>query len=107
MYVVIDFKWHQWIVRQWDTIEVDNVWLSEGEIINTDKVLLCFDEEWKNVKIGTPFLKWSVKLKVKENFKWKKIYVRKFKNKIRADRNSKGKWFRPIKSKLIVEEISL
>jgi len=107
MYVVIELKGHQWIVKKGDVIETDNMNLSEGEVFSVDKILLAFDSNWKNAKIGTPYLKGEVKLKVKENFRWPKMYIKKFKNKIRADRNSKWKWFRASKSRLVVEDISL
>lgn len=107
MYAVIDLKGHQWIVRKWEKIDVDNMWLKEGEIVEVDKILLAFDEDQKNIKVWKPYINWKVILKVEKNFKWEKIWVKKFKNKIRADRNSKGKWFRPMKTRLIVEEISL
>jgi len=107
MYAVIDLKWHQWIVKKGDVIEVDNIWLEEGETLTTDKILLTFNEKGEDVKVWTPYVKGEVKLKVESNFKWPKMYIKKFKNKIRADRNSKWKWFRAHKSKLIVEEISL
>jgi len=107
MYAVIDLKWHQWIVKKGDVIEVDNVGLDEWETLTTDKILLAFDEDQKDVKVGTPYVKWEVKLKVESNFKGEKIYVKKFKNKIRADRNSKWKWFRAHKSRLVVEDINL
>lgn len=107
MYTVIELQWHQWIVKKWDVIEVDNVWLEEWQTLTTDKILLSFDEEWKNSNIWKPYLKWEVKLSVKENFRWEKMYIRKFKNKTRSDRNSKWKWFRACKTLLVVEEISL
>jgi len=107
MYTVIELQWHQWIVKEWDVIEVDNVWLEEWSTLDTDKILLSFDENQENVKVGTPYVKWKVSFKVESNFKWKKIYVRKFKNKIRADRNSKWQWFRAHKTLLKVEKISL
>ena len=107
MYAVIELKGHQWIVKPGDIIEVDNVNLEEGEAFSTDKILLAFDENGENTKVGTPYLKGEVKLKVQENFKWPKMYIKKFKNKIRADRNSKWKWFRAHKTKLLVEDISL
>jgi ribosomal protein L21 len=69
MYVVIDLKGHQWIVKKGDVIEVDNVNLSEGETLSTDKILLAFDEKGENTKVGTPYLKGEVKLKVEENFR--------------------------------------
>jgi len=107
MYAVIDLKWHQWIIKKGDVIEVDNVWLEEGETLTTDKILLAFDENQENVKVWAPYVKWEVKLKVESNFRWEKMYVRKFKNKIRSDRNSKWQWFRAHKSKLVVEDINL
>ena len=107
MYTVIELQWHQWIIKEWDVIEVDNIWLEEWKTLDTDKILLSFDENQENVKVWKPYVKWTVSLKVESNFKWKKIYVRKFKNKIRADRNSKWQWFRAHKTLLKVEKISL
>lgn len=107
MYAVIDFKWHQWIVKKGDIIEVDNVDKENWEVFSIDKILLTFDENQENIKVWTPYIEWEVKLKVDSHFRWDKMYVRKFKNKIRADRNSKWQWFRPEKTKLIVEDVSL
>ncbi len=107
MYAVIELKGHQWIVKEGDKIDVDNVNLNEGETLKADKILLAFDENQENIKIGKPYLDWEVVLKVEENYKDKKIYVKKFKNKIRADRNSKWKWFRAHKSRLVVEKVAL
>ena len=107
MYAVIDLNWHQWIVKKGDVIEVDNVNKENWETFSVNKILLAFDENQENVKVWTPYVDWEVKLKVDSNFRWDKMYVRKFKNKIRASRNSKWKWFRPEKTKLIVEEVSL
>lgn len=107
MYAVIDLKWHQWIIKKGDVIEVDNIWKSEWDVFSVENILLTFDENQENVKVWTPYVKGEVMLKVDSNFKWEKMYVRKFKNKIRASRNSKWQWFRPYKTKLIVEEINL
>ena len=107
MYAVIELNWHQWIVKEGDKIDVDNINLEEGEQLKTDKILLAFDEDGKNTQVGKPYLKGEVVLKVEENYKWDKMHIKKFKNKIRADRNSKGKGFRPLKSRLVVETISL
>lgn len=107
MYAVIDLKWHQWIVKKGDIIEVDNVQESEWTVFSTDQILLAFDENQENIKVWTPYIKWEVKLKVDSNFRWEKIYVRKFKNKIREARNSKWKWFKAHKTRLIVEDLSL
>ena len=107
MYAVIDLNWHQWIVKKGDVIEVDNVNKENWETFSINKILLTFDENQENVKVWTPYVKWEVQLKVDSNFRWDKMYIRKFKNKIRASRNSKWKWFRPKKTKLIVEDVSL
>ncbi len=105
MYAVIDFKGHQWIVKKWDQIEVDRLKEKEWELIEVKEVLAVFDENWKEVQIWKPYLEKSVKLKVKEHFLWPKIHIKKFKNKIRADRNSKGKWFRTHKTLIEIEDI--
>ena len=107
MYAVIELQWHQWIIKEGDKIDVDNLNLEEGKELSVDNILLAFDEDAKNVKLGKPYLDWKVLLKVVDNYKTDKIYVRKFKNKIRADRNSKGKGFRAMRTRLVVEKISL
>lgn len=103
MYAVIDLKWHQYIVRQWDKIVVDSVGLENGEELVVSEVLAKFDEEWNDVNVWTPYLKSSVTLKVLDNVKWKKIDVLKFKRKTRYQRVY---WFRPHQTILQVEKIS-
>jgi len=104
MYAVIELQWHQYIVKQWDKIIVDNIWKKEWDKVVVDKVLLFFDENWENVEIWKPYIDGKrVELTVVENFKDKKINVIKFKNKNRYFRKY---WFRPQKTVLQVDKIS-
>ncbi len=107
MYAVIDLKWHQWIVKKGDEISVDRVTEKKGEILEVSEVLVAFDKDAKEVKIGKPYIKATVKLKVKEHFQWEKMYIRNFKNKTRHNRNTKGQGFRAQKTVLIVESVDL
>ena len=107
MYAVIDLKWHQWIIKKGDEISVDRVDWKIGSTIKISDVLATFDEWAKDVKVGKPYIKATVKLKVKEHFLWEKMHVRNFKNKIRHNRNTKWKWFRAHKTVLSVESIDL
>lgn len=103
MYAVIDFKWHQYIVKEWDVIKVENVWKDEGEEVNVDKVLAVFQEDWKKVEVGKPYLSNSlVKCVVEKNAKWEKINVLKFKSKKRYTRKQ---WFRPQNSFLKIQKL--
>lgn len=104
MYVVIDFKWHQYIVKEGDKIVVDKIDAEENSDINIDKVLLSFDEEGKDVKLWTPYLKANVVAKVVEHTKGEKIHVFKFKNK---NRYSRKIWFRPKYTVLQIQKIEL
>ncbi len=105
MYAVVDLKGHQYIVKQGDKIVVDNVKQQEWESIKTEKVLASFDEEWNDVKLGTPYIEdASVDLKVVENRKWKKVNVVKFHNK---NRYHKKHGFRPHESVLEVQNLSV
>lgn len=105
MYAVIEIKWHQYIVSQWDKIIVDKVWEEEWKSITVDTVLTVFDSEWNDVKVGDPYVKGvKIKLKVLENKKWEKINVLKFKNKNRYQRKI---WFRPHISVLEIEKLDI
>lgn len=105
MYAVIQYKWHQYIVKSWDVITVDNVWEKQWSKISVNDVLAVFDEEWKEVSLWVPYIaNSSVSFKVLENKKWDKIRVLKFKNKTRSQ---KVRWFRPHQSVLQVESIKV
>ena len=107
MYAVIDLKWHQWIVKKGDEISVDRVEEKEWSTLKVSDVLATFDEGAKDVKVGKPYIKATVKLKVKEHFQWEKMHVRNFKNKTRHNRNTKGQGFRAQKTVLVVESVNL
>ncbi len=103
MYAVIDFKWHQYIVKEWDKIIVDNLKAEKNSDINIEKVLMIFDENWENVKIWNPYLEGTnIVAKVIEHKKGEKIHVIKFKNK---NRYSRKLWFRPKLTVLQIEKI--
>lgn len=104
MYAVIELKWHQYIVKEWDTIVVDNVDIQEWNNFDVDTLLMTFDEEWNNVVVWEPFVKWSVNMKVLQNKKGEKINVLKFKRKTRYERNY---WFRPHQSVLQIQKIKI
>lgn len=103
MYAVLDLKWHQYIIQKWDKIIVDRFNKEEWDIFDVETVLAVFDEEWKNVKVWTPYVnKAKAKLKVLSNVKWKKMDVIKFHNKNRYFRKI---WFRPYQTILQIESI--
>lgn len=104
MYAVIDLKWHQYIVKEWDTIVVDNVSVEAWKDFEVDTILMTFDEEWKNVNVWSPFVKWNISIKVVENKKWDKIDVLKFRRKTRYERNY---GFRPHLSVLQIQKIKI
>lgn len=106
MYAVLEFWGHQYIVKKWDRIVVNKVKdVKEGEQFDTDKILMVFNEDGKDVKIWKPYLnKVKVLLKVVEHKKGEKIHVIKFKNKNRYFRKI---WFRPHLTVLQVEDIKV
>lgn len=102
MIAVIELWWNQFIVKQWDVIEVKKQDAEVNSIINTDALLLS-DEDWKQVKIWTPKLEnTKISLKVLDQFKWEKVRIFKKKSKKRYTRNI---WFRPHLTKLEVISI--
>ena len=103
MLAVLELGGNQFIVREWETIDVKKM---DSEINSTITVeaMLISDEEGKDAKIGTPFVKGSkVELKVLDQFKWDKVRVFKMKSKKRYSRN---KGFRPHLTKLEILSIA-
>lgn len=102
MVAVLEIGGNQFIVKVGDVIEVDN---QNTEIWTTIKLkpLLVSSEDWKDTKVGTPFLEEvTVELKVLEDFKDEKIRVFKMKSKKRYSRTV---GFRARKTKLEVLNI--
>lgn len=105
MYAVIELKWHQYIVREGDTITVDKLDLAEGEKLTVDKILLAFDEKAEKVIVGNPYIaKANVECVVKANQKGEKVRIIKFRRKNRYQRTM---WFRAHQSLLDIKKISL
>lgn len=105
MFAVVEIKWHQYIVKSWDEIVVDNVWSDLENDFTIDKVCAIFDEKWEDVKLWNPYLEnANVLFKVLENKKWDKIKVLKFKRK---NRYQKIQWFRPHQTVLKVDKINI
>lgn len=105
MHAVVEIKGHQYIVREGDTITVDNVDLAEGEKMTVDKVLLAFDEKAEKVVVGNPYIaKAKVECVVKGNQKGEKIRVIKFKRKNRYQRTI---GFRAHQSLLDIKKITI
>ena len=105
MYAVVDINSHQYIVKKWDKISVDNVKKWEWEKVDFSDVLACFDESWKDVKIGYPYIDWAkISTKVIDNFRDDKVNVVKFNGK---KRYHKKQWFRAEKTVLQIESINI
>lgn len=103
MFAVIELQWHQYIVRENDTLIVDKLELTDSNY-TAEKVLLISEEDWTNTIVGKPFIKGaSVNFNVVTDFqKWEKIRVLKFKRKNRYQRVI---WFRPHQTVLEVKQI--
>jgi large subunit ribosomal protein L21 len=103
MYAVICLKWHQYIVNEWLELTVDNIEWNPWDKIEIQEVIATFDQEWKDVKVGTPTIeKAKVLAEIIETKKWKKVKVVKFKRKNRYERNI---WFRPLQTTLKINKI--
>lgn len=103
MLAVVELGGNQFIVRQWDIIDVKKLKNEVGETFSQE-ALLVSDEEWKNVKVGTPLVSGSkVEFKVVEQFKWEKVRIFKMKAKKRYKRN---RGFRPSMTKVEILSIA-
>ena len=103
MIAVIELGWNQFIVRKGDVIDVKKL---DKEINSSFSVeaMLVSDEEWKNLKVGSPLVAGSkIELKVVEQYKGEKIRVFKMKSKKRYSRNT---GFRPHLTKLEIVSVA-
>ncbi len=103
MLAVVELWGNQFIVRQWDIIDVKK---QDAEVNSTLEIqaLLLSDENGENLKVGTPVVEGSkVTLKVVDQYKWEKVRIFKMKSK---KRYSKNNWFRPHLTKLEVISIA-
>lgn len=103
MLAVIELWWNQFTVKVGDIIDVKKLSKKEGETVETS-ALLIWDEEGKDVKIGTPLIEGSkVTLKVLDEYRGEKVRVFKMKAKKRYARTM---GFRPDLTKLEVTAIA-
>ncbi|MBS8121447.1 50S ribosomal protein L21 [Candidatus Vampirococcus lugosii] len=103
MYVVIDLKGHQYIVKEGDEIVVDSMGVDEGETIIVSSILAVFDDSGNVFSLGKPYVDSAkASLKLISNKKGDKISVVKFHNKNRYFRK---KGFRANQSVLKVDNI--
>lgn len=88
MLAVVELGWNQFIVKQWDIIDVKKMDKEVGSTFGIEALLIS-DEEGNTTKVGTPFVSGSkVELKVLDQFKGKKVRVFKMKSKKRYMRNT-------------------
>lgn len=104
MYVVVELKWHQYIIKEDDEIVIDKLENDEWKDVTIENILLSFDEKWENVSLWTPYLKWKVLCEILKQQQWDKVRVVKFKRKNRYERNI---WFRPKQTVLKIKKITL
>lgn len=87
MYAVVKIQWHQFIVKNDDVILVDRVDWEVDDVISFDSVLMTFNQDQSNVTVWSPLVEGSsVKARIVEHTKWKKIRVLKFQWKKRYQR---------------------
>lgn len=104
MYAVVEYKWHQHIVKEWDEIVVDLVDEVEGGKVALDKILLAFDEKGEKVLIGKPYVKWHVDVEVQKHKQWDKVRIIKFRRKNRYQRTL---WFRAQQTILLIKKVQI
>ena len=107
MYAVVETQWHQYILKKWDNLDVPHLKHNDNEskIIEFDRVLCIFDDNWNYFKLWYPFINWAkIICKKKYEYKWNKTNVIKFKTNKRYHRNY---WFKQKYTSLEVNEIKL
>ncbi len=104
MLAVIEMGWNQFTVKVGDVFDVKRQDEEAWKTI-TLEALLVADEEWTNVKVGTPTVVWSkVELKViDDELRGDKVRVFKMKSKKRYSRTV---WFRSSLTKVEVVSIA-
>lgn len=83
-FAVIATGGKQYIVKENDTLKIEKIKAQKGEVFVFDKVLLIWDNESGDIKIGQPFVPGAkVEAKILEQGRDKKIRVVKYKPKTR------------------------
>ncbi len=99
-YAVIRTGGKQYRISEGDIIEVDKLLGEKDKKVIFEEVLLLSDAS--GVKLGKPFLKENVEGKIIEQIKGDKIYVSKYKAKVRYRRRT---GFRSSLTKVQIEKI--
>ena len=81
-FAVVKTGGKQYLVKENDTINVDRIGANEKDKVELD-CLMTFDDEGKELEIGTPVLKKKVNAEVVSQIKGDKIRVARFKAKVR------------------------
>ena len=83
-YAIIKTGGKQYKVKLGDVLKIEKIEVNKGAETEIKDVLMVFDEETKEVKIGTPIIKKAkIKAIVLDQGRDKKITVVKYKPKIR------------------------
>ena len=102
-YAILEHGGKQYVAEEGSHIEVDRVALDEGKPIEFKQILLINDG--RKIQVGSPYVSGvSVKGKVLEHFKGKKITVFKFKPK---QRYRKTQGHRQVSTRVSIEKIAL
>lgn len=101
---VVKIKGHQFLVKEGDTLSVDNLNKNEGEKVNFEDVYLIFDNgKPENAVIGKPIIKKvTVEAEVLKNYKGKKVITVKYGPKTRR-RIKRG--FKPLLTQIKITKI--
>lgn len=104
MYAVVELQGHQYIVSEGAEIVVDNLGVAQSEKFVADRVLVVFNQDGKDVKVGKPIVEGAtVEFEVGATQKGEKVKILKFKRK---NRYARLRGFRPLQTTLIVKKIS-
>jgi large subunit ribosomal protein L21 len=104
-YAIIKTGGKQYKVKVGDTLKIEKIEANEGAEIEIKDVLMIFDDDGKNVKMGYPIIKKAkIKAVVLEQGRDKKITVIKYKPKIRY---KKKYGHRQPYTKIEIKEISI
>jgi large subunit ribosomal protein L21 len=86
-YAIVQIGTHQYQAIEGKTVAVEKIEGQAGDTIKFDEVLLKKDKE--DIKIGTPFLKATVKATIVKQMKGPKIVILRFKRR-KKSRVKKG-----------------
>lgn len=87
MYAVIKTGGKQYLVKEGDNLKIEKLPGTAGDDVSFEEVLLIASEDGNEVQLGAPFIAGkSVKAKIVEQGRAKKVTIVKFKPKVRYRR---------------------